>query len=97
MITLLNFNLAQDIGKKKAEPRTPHFFSLNQDIVPWSQKEKCRVCNLHFPKQKGRAIADSTFTRFLSKSNHSDVYHFLGKIRVPVTSTMRSLLVSSLV
>jgi len=34
--TLLDFNLAQDIEKKKAEPKTPHFFSLNQDIVAWS-------------------------------------------------------------
>jgi hypothetical protein len=25
--------LAQDVEKKKAEPRTPHFFSLNQDIA----------------------------------------------------------------
>ena len=33
--------MAQDIEKNKAEPRTPHFSSLNQDIVSWSQKEKC--------------------------------------------------------
>ena len=26
---------------KKAEPRTPHLLSLNQDIVAWSQDEKC--------------------------------------------------------
>ena len=26
---------------KKAEPRTPHLPSLNQDIVAWSQEEKC--------------------------------------------------------
>ena len=32
----LGFALAQDVGKKKAEPKTPLFFSLNQDIVPWS-------------------------------------------------------------
>jgi len=36
MITLLDFNLAQDIEKKKAEPKTPHFFGSNQDIVAWS-------------------------------------------------------------
>ncbi len=34
-------NSAQDVEKKKAEPRTPHFLSLNQDIVAWSQEEKC--------------------------------------------------------
>jgi len=26
---------------KKAEPRTPNLLSLNQDIVAWSQEEKC--------------------------------------------------------
>jgi hypothetical protein len=31
------------IQQKKAESRTPLFLSLNQDIVVWSQKEKCRV------------------------------------------------------
>jgi hypothetical protein len=30
---LLKFELAQDVEKKKAEPKTPHFLSLNQDIV----------------------------------------------------------------
>jgi hypothetical protein len=40
--TLLKLNLAQDIEKhKKAEPGTPHFLSLNQYIVAWSQEEKC--------------------------------------------------------
>jgi len=28
---------------KKAAPRTPHFLSLNQDIVAWSQKAKCAL------------------------------------------------------
>ena len=32
---------AQDVEKKKAEPKTRHFLSLNQDIVALSQKEKC--------------------------------------------------------
>jgi hypothetical protein len=32
---------AQDVEKKKAEPKTPHFLSSNQDIVAWSQEEKC--------------------------------------------------------
>jgi hypothetical protein len=43
--TLLIFTVAEDIEKNKAEPRTPHFSNLNQDIVGWSQKEKFGVCN----------------------------------------------------
>jgi len=39
--TPLDYTVAQDIEKKKAEPRTPHFFSLNQDIVARPQEEKC--------------------------------------------------------
>jgi hypothetical protein len=39
--TLLDFTLAQDIEKKKAEPRTPHFLSLNQNIVGGPQMQKC--------------------------------------------------------
>jgi hypothetical protein len=35
--------VAQDVEKKKAEQTTPHFFSLNQDIVAGSQKEKCAL------------------------------------------------------
>jgi len=31
----------QMLRRKKAEPKTPHFLSLNQDIVAWSQEEKC--------------------------------------------------------
>ena len=38
--TLLEFNRAQDVEKKKAEPKTPHFLSLKQDIVGWLQVEK---------------------------------------------------------
>ena len=38
--TLLDFNLAQDVEKKKAEPKTPLFLSVNQDIVGRSQKAK---------------------------------------------------------
>jgi len=30
-----------DAQKKKAEPKTPHFLSLSQDIVGSSQDEKC--------------------------------------------------------
>ena len=29
------------LKRKEAEQRTPHFLSLNQDIVAWSQDEKC--------------------------------------------------------
>jgi hypothetical protein len=32
---------AQDVEKKKAEPKTPHFLSLKQDIVVCSYEEKC--------------------------------------------------------
>jgi hypothetical protein len=41
MITLSYFTLAQDLEEKKAEPATPHFLSLNQDIVARSQEVKC--------------------------------------------------------
>jgi hypothetical protein len=47
-----DFTGAQDVEKKKAEPKTPHFLSLNQDIVAQSQEEKCGVCNLHFGEIK---------------------------------------------
>jgi hypothetical protein len=43
----------QMLRRKKAEPVTPHFLSLNQDIVAWSQKEKCGVCNAHSAVSKG--------------------------------------------
>jgi len=39
--TLLKFNLARDVEKKKAEPRTPHFLSLDQDIVACSLEAEC--------------------------------------------------------
>ena len=32
---------AQEIEKKKAEPVTPHFLNLNQDIIAGSQEVKC--------------------------------------------------------
>jgi hypothetical protein len=41
--TLPTENFTQDLEKKKAEPRTPHFLSLNQDIVAGSQEQKCRL------------------------------------------------------
>ena len=34
-------NFAQDVENKKAEPKTPHFLSLNQGMVAWAQEEKC--------------------------------------------------------
>jgi hypothetical protein len=37
------WTLAQGVEKKEAESKTPHFLSLNQDIVAWSQNEKCRL------------------------------------------------------
>jgi hypothetical protein len=43
----------QILRRKKAEPKTPHFFTLNQDIVAWSQEEKCGVCNAHSAVSKG--------------------------------------------
>ena len=39
----LGFAQAQDVERKKAEPRIPHLLSLNQDIVAWSQEEKCAL------------------------------------------------------
>ena len=39
--TLPTRNLTPDVEKKIAEQRTPHLLSLNQDIVAWSQEEKC--------------------------------------------------------
>jgi hypothetical protein len=35
--TSSRFAQAQYLEKKKAEPRTPHFFSLNQDLVASSE------------------------------------------------------------
>jgi len=37
--TLLGFPQAQDV-EKKAEPKTSHFLSLNQDVVDRSKGEK---------------------------------------------------------
>ena len=42
---------AQDVEKKKVEPKTPHFFSLNQNIVASFQDEKCGLKYvMHIPK-----------------------------------------------
>jgi hypothetical protein len=45
-------NLAQDVEKKKAEPKTPHFFRLNQDIVASPQDEKCGLKYVIFTQEK---------------------------------------------
>ena len=37
----LGFAQAQDVENKEAEPRTPHFLSLTQDIVAQSKSQKC--------------------------------------------------------
>jgi hypothetical protein len=58
------------------------------------EKVWIKVCNLNFQKtsadfrskrygigrEKGRAIADSTLTGFISESHHSDTNHFLGRV-----------------
>jgi hypothetical protein len=31
------------LGRKKAEPKTPHFLSLHQNIVAGSQEQKCEL------------------------------------------------------
>jgi hypothetical protein len=31
------------LGRKNAEPKTPHFLSLDQDIVGSPQDEKCEL------------------------------------------------------
>jgi hypothetical protein len=36
--TIASETSAQDVEKKNAERKTPHFLSLNQDIVAWSQE-----------------------------------------------------------
>jgi hypothetical protein len=40
---MLEFTQAQDVEKKKAEPKAPHFLSLSQDIVASSQEGKCEL------------------------------------------------------
>jgi len=41
--TGLEFKVAQDVGNEKAEPRTRHFLSLNQDIVAGAQMQMCEL------------------------------------------------------
>jgi hypothetical protein len=55
--TSLKFIEAQDVEKKKAEPKTPHFLSLKQDIVGWLQVEKWGLKYvISSLKQKGRTF-----------------------------------------
>jgi len=57
---------AQDVEKKKAEPRTPHFVSLNQDIVGWSQGGKCELkYEILSPTRKVGEFVLSLDARFL--------------------------------
>jgi hypothetical protein len=41
--SLLKFTLSQDVEKKKAEPRTPHFLSSNQDVVANQKYQECEL------------------------------------------------------
>jgi len=43
---------AQDVEKKKAEPKTPHFLSSNQDIVASPQDEKCGLKYVMFTRAR---------------------------------------------
>ena len=63
------WNSAQDFEKKKAEPKTPHFLSLNQDIVAESKWQKCELTYvIHTP----------SLTRALKKRSRSSAV-FLQK------------------
>jgi hypothetical protein len=44
------------LRRKKAEPKTQHFLSLDQDIVAWSQEAKVwiKVCNINFRENSRR-------------------------------------------
>jgi hypothetical protein len=42
----------QNWGMKKAEPKTPHFLSLNQNIVDGSQEQKCELKYVIFSQSK---------------------------------------------
>jgi hypothetical protein len=42
----------QNLEKRKAEPRTPHILSLNQDIVAWPQEQECGLKYVMFTQSK---------------------------------------------
>jgi len=54
----LVLSLAQDVEKKKAEPKTQHLLSSKQDIVAWSQEKKFRLKHamLSPTKKKGEFV-----------------------------------------
>jgi hypothetical protein len=57
---LPKFNLAQDLEEKKAEPRTPHFLRLKQDIVVCSQEQKCGLKYvMHIPGRHEKSGAEA--------------------------------------
>ena len=72
--TLLFFTVAQDLEKNKAEPRTPHFSSLNQDIVGWSQKEKCGL--KYVIRSLGRPVWTSV------EHTHAEQWSYAGMISI---------------
>jgi hypothetical protein len=83
MITLLGFYQAQDVEKKKAEPKTPHFLSLNQYIVAWSQEEKCGLKYVsHSPGRHEKSGASDSavfFEKWIVTLSHIYCLQFMGE------------------
>jgi hypothetical protein len=50
----VGYFLSVRLWNKKAEPGTPHFFSLKQDIVAWSQEVKCELKYVMFTQSKNQ-------------------------------------------
>jgi hypothetical protein len=65
---MLVLTQTQNVEKKKAEPKTPHFFSFNQDIVTWSQEEKWGLKYAARPTISTLSFSASPRRRFLSPS-----------------------------
>jgi len=62
---------AQDVEKKKAEPRTPHFLSLNQDSVAALQEQKCGLKYVMFTlsgPSRTLDFSDLSLARFCLKT-----------------------------
>ena len=55
------------LRRKKTEPVTPHFLSLNQDIVAGSQKRKCGLKYVMFsmPEKPKKLLAPSNCSEWL--------------------------------
>jgi hypothetical protein len=53
----------QDLEKKKAEPKTPHFLSSNQDIVASPQNEKCGLKYVMFTQSRANRNATKKRSR----------------------------------